>query len=103
MLVSVGTDGVDGPTDAAGAVVDPETTCRARTLGLGPPAAYLSENDAYAYFDRLGDLVRTGPTGTNVGDIQVVLARPRHPAVASAVPSARHFRSRASGAASRSD
>ena len=103
VLVSVGTDGVDGPTDAAGAIVDPETTCRARTLRLGPPAAYLSENDAYAYFDRLGDLVRTGPTGTNVGDIQVVLARPRGPAVAPAGSPARDFRGHAPGAASRSD
>ena len=76
VLTSVGTDGVDGPTDAAGAIVDPETSDRARALRLDPPAAYLAENDAYAYFDRLGDLVRTGPTGTNVGDIQVVLATP---------------------------
>ena len=77
VLASVGTDGVDGPTDAAGAIVDPETPLRARALRLDPPAAYLAENDAYAYFDRLGDLVRTGPTGTNVGDIQVVMVRPR--------------------------
>ena len=80
-LASVGTDGVDGPTDAAGAIVDPETAVRARGLGLDPPAAYLAENDAYAYFDRLGDLVRTGPTGTNVGDIQVVLASRSQPMV----------------------
>ncbi len=77
VLVSVGTDGVDGPTDAAGAIVDSGTASRARDRRLGPPAAYLAENDAYAYFDGLGDLVRTGPTGTNVGDLQVVLARPR--------------------------
>ena len=77
VLASVGTDGVDGPTDAAGAVVDSATAFRARELGLADPAAYLAENDAYAYFDRLGDLVRTGPTGTNVGDLQVVVARPR--------------------------
>ena len=77
VLISVGTDGVDGPTDAAGAVVDSETPLRAQALRLGRPAAYLAENDAYTYFDRLGDLVRTGPTGTNVGDIQVVLVRPR--------------------------
>ena len=75
VLASVGTDGVDGPTDAAGAIVDSRTPFRARDLHLAPPAAYLSENDAYAYFDRLGDLVRTGPTGTNVGDLQVVLTR----------------------------
>ena len=75
VLASVGTDGVDGPTDAAGAVVDSATRRRARNLGLAAPAAYLAENDAYRCFDRLGDLVRTGPTGTNVGDLQVVLAR----------------------------
>ena len=75
-LASVGTDGIDGPTDAAGAIVDSGTARRARDRRLGPPAAYLAENDAYAYFDGLGDLVRTGPTGTNVGDLQVVLARP---------------------------
>ncbi len=75
VLASVGTDGVDGPTDAAGALVDSGTSSRARDLHLAPPAAYLAENDAYTYFDRLGDLVRTGPTGTNVGDLQVVLAR----------------------------
>ena len=79
-LASVGTDGVDGPTDAAGAIVDPGTASRARALRLDSPAAYLAANDAYAYFDRLGDLVCTGPTGTNVGDIQVVLARPPDPA-----------------------
>ncbi|MBQ00927.1 MAG: hypothetical protein CL477_09620 [Acidobacteria bacterium] len=73
VLASVGTDGVDGPTDAAGALVDSSTARRAHALALAPPSAYLSENDAYAYFDRLGDLVRTGPTGTNVGDLQVVL------------------------------
>ena len=75
VLASVGTDGVDGPTDAAGAVVDAATASRARDLGLAGPPAYLAENDAYAYFERLGDLVRTGPTGTNVGDLQVVVVR----------------------------
>ena len=72
MFASVGTDGVDGPTDAAGAIVDPTTIDRARAARLDP-AAYLSDNNAYALFDRLGDLVRTGPTGTNVGDLQVIL------------------------------
>jgi hydroxypyruvate reductase len=73
VLASVGTDGIDGPTDAAGALVDSSTATRAHALVLAPPSVYLSENDAYAYFDRLGDLIRTGPTGTNVGDLQVVL------------------------------
>ena len=74
VLASVGTDGVDGPTNAAGALVDSSTLERATSLGLAAAVAYLDENDAYAYFDRLGDLIRTGPTGTNVGDLQVVVA-----------------------------
>jgi glycerate 2-kinase len=69
---SVGTDGVDGPTDAAGAMVDVTTLSRARNAGLAP-SAYLGNNDTYAFFDALGDLVRTGPTGTNVGDLQILL------------------------------
>ena len=74
VLASVGTDGVDGPTDAAGALVDSSTTARAQLLALAPAATYLAVNDTYTYFDRLGDLIRSGPTGTNVGDLQVVLA-----------------------------
>jgi len=73
VAASVGTDGIDGPTDAAGAIVDPTTLQRARSAGLAEPRQYLENNDTYAFFDRLGDLVRTGPTNTNVGDIQVVL------------------------------
>ena len=73
VLASVGTDGVDGPTEAAGALVDSSTTARARSLALASASTYLAENDSYAYFNRLGDLIRTGPTGTNVGDLQVVL------------------------------
>jgi glycerate 2-kinase len=71
-FASVGTDGIDGPTDAAGAIVDSTTLSRARTAGLDP-AAYLRNNDAYTFFELLGDLIRTGPTGTNVGDLQVFL------------------------------
>ena len=71
-LASVGTDGVDGPTHAAGAIVDSSTLQRARTASLSP-AAYLQNNDAYAFFSALGDLIQTGPTGTNVGDLQVIL------------------------------
>ena len=74
MLASVGTDGVDGPTDAAGALVDSTTVERARRAGLAPPGAFLQNNDAYAFFAPLGDLIRTGPTGTNVGDLQVFLS-----------------------------
>ena len=72
-LASVGTDGVDGPTDAAGAVIDLTTVSRARTLGLGDPRSYLDDNNAYTFFSRLGDLIKMGPTETNVGDLQVVL------------------------------
>ncbi len=71
-LASVGTDGIDGPTDAAGAVSDSTTIARARALGLDP-ARFLRDNDSYTFFEALGDLVRTGPTGTNVGDLQVIL------------------------------
>ena len=72
-LVSVGTDGIDGPTDAAGAVVDTTTLARARAQGLPDPKHYLDKNDSYTFFERLGDLVRIGPTATNVGDLQVLL------------------------------
>jgi hydroxypyruvate reductase len=67
---------VDGPTDAAGAIADTGTCDRAREAGVGEVTAYLADNDAYHFFDRLGDLVRTGPTHTNVGDLQVVLLTP---------------------------
>ena len=71
-VASVGTDGIDGPTDAAGAVVDNTTTERARASKLAP-STFLERNDAYRFFQELGDLVMTGPTSTNVGDLQVVL------------------------------
>ena len=73
VAASAGTDGVDGPTDAAGAMVDPTTIARAARLGLPPPAAVLAANDSHTYFRTLGDLIVTGPTNTNVGDLQVVL------------------------------
>src|SRR5262249_26376175 len=72
VALSVGTDGIDGPTDAAGALVDSTTRDRARATRLDP-ARFLDDNNAYAFFDALGDLVRTGPTGTNVGDLQLLL------------------------------
>jgi glycerate-2-kinase len=74
VLASVGTDGIDGPTDAAGAVADGGTIERARRLGLDPVDA-LHRNDSYPFFEALGDLVVTGRTGTNVGDLQILLAR----------------------------
>jgi glycerate 2-kinase len=73
LLASVGTDGSDGPTDAAGAFVDGTTLDRAEALGLDP-ARSLADNDSYTFFDRLGSLIRTGPTNTNVNDLYVLLA-----------------------------
>jgi hydroxypyruvate reductase len=73
MLISLATDGEDGPTDAAGAVVTNETLRRAERLGLDV-AGYLSRHDAYPFFERLGDLIKTGPTGTNVNDLVFLLA-----------------------------
>ena len=72
-VVALATDGTDGPTDAAGAFVDGETVGRARALGMSA-ADYLARNDSYAFFDRLGDLIRTGPTNTNVNDLTFILA-----------------------------
>jgi len=69
---SIGTDGIDGPTDAAGAIVDATTAERATALGLDP-RRFLDDNDSYHFFSALDDLLRTGPTGTNVGDVQVAL------------------------------
>ena len=73
-ILSAGTDGTDGPTDAAGAFVDGTTVARARAAGLNTDA-FLRDNDSYTFFDNLGDLLRTGPTGTNVMDLVVGLAR----------------------------
>jgi glycerate 2-kinase len=67
-LFSSGTDGTDGPTDAAGAFVDGATCGRAREKGLDP-RAFLRENDSYPFFESLGDLIKTGPTRTNVMDM----------------------------------
>lgn len=67
-----GTDGIDGPTDAAGGFAFPDTVARAAALGLDPQAASRA-NDAYNLLDRVGDLFRPGPTGTNVTDIFIAL------------------------------
>jgi glycerate 2-kinase len=72
VLASAGTDGIDGPTDAAGAIVDTTTTSRAERRGLRAAVA-LNENGAYDFFEPLGDLIMWGPTGTNVGDLHVLL------------------------------
>jgi hydroxypyruvate reductase len=71
-LASVGTDGVDGPTDAAGAIVDDGSGERAARAGLSP-ASFLANNNAYEFFAAIDELLITGPTGTNVGDLQILL------------------------------
>ena len=73
VALCAGTDGTDGPTDAAGAIATGESIARASRLGLDP-AKYLANNDSYSFFSQLGDLVKTGPTGTNVMDINLFLA-----------------------------
>jgi glycerate 2-kinase len=72
VLLSGGTDGTDGPTDATGAVADHTTIHRAESIGLNPKA-HLENNDAYPLFQKLGDLLVTGPTHTNVMDIRILL------------------------------
>ncbi len=74
LVATLATDGTDGPTDAAGAFADGSTVARAHALGLDP-AEYLARNDAYPFFAALGDLIITGPTGTNVSDLAFVLVR----------------------------
>jgi len=81
-LLSAGTDGTDGPTDAAGAIVDGSTASRARALGIDP-VHYLDYNDSYMFFQRFDELsgnkshVITGPTGTNVMDLQIMMLEKR--------------------------
>ncbi len=74
-LVSLATDGGDGPTDAAGAVVTGETLARARQAGLSPDD-FLRRNDSYRFFETLGDLLKPGPTQTNVNDLAFLFALP---------------------------
>jgi len=69
---SIATDGIDGNSDAAGAIADGNTIQRAKKKGL-KPEAYLDNNDSYNFFKNLDDLLITGPTGTNVMDIQLIL------------------------------
>ena len=75
LILSLGTDGIDGSTDAAGAWADGRTFERARALGLDP-RAYLDANDSYSFFEKTGNLIIIGPTGTNVCDVRVFLLRP---------------------------
>jgi hydroxypyruvate reductase len=72
-LVTLATDGGDGPTDAAGAIVTGQTMERARQAGLSP-VDHLAHNDAYRFFERLGDLLKPGPTRTNVNDLTFIFA-----------------------------
>jgi glycerate 2-kinase len=71
-VFSAGTDGIDGPTDAAGAVADSSTLLRACALKLDP-RLFLDNNDSFHFFERAGGLVKTGPTGTNVMDVRILL------------------------------
>lgn len=73
--IACDTDGIDGESDAAGAMIGPDTLVRARALGLDPETM-LDAHDSYGFFDRLGDLVTTGPTRTNVNDFRTILIEP---------------------------
>jgi glycerate 2-kinase len=72
VILSGGTDGNDGPTDAAGALADPFTVTRGKDAGM-EAAEFLNRNDAYHFFEKTGDLLKTGPTNTNVMDVRLVL------------------------------
>ncbi len=72
-MLSAGTDGIDGNSPAAGAIVDGSTLERARSRGLDPAASLQSFN-AYPFFEALGDAITTGPTGNNLRDLRILLA-----------------------------
>jgi hydroxypyruvate reductase len=72
LFLSAGTDGNDGPTDAAGAFASMALADRAKAIGLDPDA-YLLADDSYHFFERTDGLLKTGPTGTNVCDLQILL------------------------------
>jgi glycerate 2-kinase len=74
VILSCGTDGTDGPTDAAGALADGLTIQRAQKLGM-QAMEYLWNNDSYHFFEKLDDLIKTGPTNTNVMDVRLLLVR----------------------------
>jgi hydroxypyruvate reductase len=75
VVLSAGTDGIDGNSPAAGAIADETTVQRARSLGLDPKQ-YLDRSDSYSFFERLNDLIVTGPTETNVRDLRILLRAP---------------------------
>lgn len=74
VILSGGTDGNDGPTDAAGAIVDPITVLRGKEMGLNA-LDFLTDNDSYHYLKKTGDLLITGPTNTNVMDVRIMLIK----------------------------
>lgn len=74
VVLSAGTDGTDGPTDAAGAIADGSTVMRAEASGLNA-RRFLADNDSYHFFEATGGLIKTGPTGTNVMDLRILLRR----------------------------
>jgi len=76
VVASLGTDGIDGASDAAGGIADDTSTARALSLGLAPAAAFVEASDTRNYLGPLGDLIVTGPTGTNVVDVVTLLAGP---------------------------
>jgi glycerate-2-kinase len=79
-FLSAGSDGTDGPTDAAGAIVGGHSMAKAKAAGLNPDA-YLKNNDSYNFFQKTEELFVTGPTGTNVMDFQIVIIDDRSTAV----------------------
>ena len=72
VIASCGTDGIDGSTNAAGAIADESSLSRAKKKGLDP-YIFLHNNDSYSFFQKLNDLLITGPTGTNVMDLQILV------------------------------
>ena len=72
LFFTLATDGEDGPTDAAGAIVEAAAAQKAQTLGLDLQS-YLANNDAYTFFEQVGGLIKTGSTGTNVNDLMIYL------------------------------
>jgi hydroxypyruvate reductase len=74
VIASLATDGIDGHSDAAGGIADSRSAARARALGLAPPAAFLAASDSSGFLAPLRDLIVTGPTGTNVVDLTILLA-----------------------------
>ena len=74
LLLSVGTDGIDGPTDAAGGIIDSASIAKMQKLKMNA-SSYLENNDSYTFLERIDSLYITGPSGTNVADIQLILIK----------------------------